>query len=327
MTRRCSVLVTCVFVASVITTVASGSAGLAAAQPPDADDPTLAQTIAPDQPLASGAVELSTGHIDLAPSFVAGTWKLMIHDPSAESSVWRQLTDVVLRIGDGGRAVVPDDDRYSFLGGPPGTPVWVMPQTENPSVVWLGWNTQDPAVMERIDRGVRLRLVGVDGPGKLSVYLQSGALSGPQVLWESDAEATEPLWVDVNTHTHANWVFSEPGVYLVRMEAEATLLDGTTVSDTGDVRFAVGDGTAFDEALGARFAGRELPVAEEPEGTGEAAHSVAAASAGRNDDAARVDGVPILVGAVAGVVCLVVGIGAWRSSRERRRALQNRMRT
>jgi surface-anchored protein len=193
--------------------------------------------------------------------------------------------------------------------------VWVVPQTENPGVVWLGWNTQDPAVMERIDRGVRLRLLGADGPGKLSVYLQSGDLSGPEVLWESDAEVTDPLWVDVNTHTHANWVFSAPGVYVVRLEATADLLDGSKVSDVADVRVAVGDATQIGEAAAvfevdeaassAPVDGDEASAAADPE-------SVVESSGGRT----------ALVAAVvvaAGVLAVSVAVGVARARAARRR--------
>jgi hypothetical protein len=36
---------------------------------------------------------------------------------------------------------VPDDPAYAFVGADPGTTVGVVPQTQNPEVVWLGWNT------------------------------------------------------------------------------------------------------------------------------------------------------------------------------------------
>ena len=51
------------------------------------------------------------------------------------------------------------------------TPVHVVPQTENREVVWIGWNTQDPGVMEAIARGVTMNLLGVQGPGSVVVYL------------------------------------------------------------------------------------------------------------------------------------------------------------
>jgi surface-anchored protein len=251
-----------VLVAVLIAGVASGPP-VAAAQE---EDPTLAQTIAPGLPVADGPVELANGHVDVGPRFVDGTWSLLVHDATTTSAVWRRPDDVVFRLGDGGRVPVPDDPQYRFVGVESGRPVWVVPQTENPAVVWLGWNTQDPEVMERIDRGVQLRLIGADGPGRVSVYLQAGTLAGPDVLWRSGDGPSAPLWVDVNSHTHANWVFTEPGAYVLRVEATADLVDGTRVSDVADLRVAVGDAVPAAEVRSAGYDGPDAPGVGGPGG-------------------------------------------------------------
>jgi surface-anchored protein len=175
----------------------------------------------------------------------------MARDDSAATPTWRNLDDTVLQIRDAALNPVPDDPNYAFLGVDPGTQVHVVPQTQNPAVVWVGWNTQDPEVMERVDRGATLSLLGVDGPGDLTMYLQSGNFGAPEILWDSTDDKAQPIWVDVNTHTHANWVFSEPGVYLVHVEVSADLIDGTEVSDSRSIRFAVGDAIRTDDAFAA----------------------------------------------------------------------------
>ncbi|XCB30255.1 TIGR03769 domain-containing protein [Arcanobacterium hippocoleae] len=55
--------------------------------------------------------------------------------------------------------------------------------------------------------------------------------------------------MELNTHTHANWVFTEPGVHLVRVTAQAQLKNGETVSDTKILRFAVSDTANAQQAL------------------------------------------------------------------------------
>jgi putative ABC transporter-associated repeat protein len=213
------------------------------AQPAPSDDPALRQQIDEDQPVGSERVVLADGHVDLGPAYVDGEWRFMVHDDSTDPSVWRDPRDAVLRIGDAALVEVPDDPTYDFLGAPAGQPVHVVSQTQQPGVVWVGWNTQHPQVMERIDRGVTMTMLGVDGPGRLSVYLQSGDFGPPEVLWSSAEPDPQPIWVDVNTHTHANWVFTEPGVYLVRVEVSAELPGGRTERALADLRFAVGDRT------------------------------------------------------------------------------------
>ncbi|MBM9463637.1 choice-of-anchor M domain-containing protein [Aeromicrobium sp. YIM 150415] len=278
------------------------------------DDPELEQRIDPDQDVATDEVALDAGHVDMGPRFSDGTWTLMVHDDTAvEGSVWRPLDRTVMRVLDAGQLTVPEDEAYSFLGVDPGAQVHVVPQTQNPEVVWLGWNTQDPQVMSRVDRGVTLTMGDVTGPGELLVYLQAGGFGDPDVLWDSREAPGQDLWVDVNTHTHANWVFTEPGVYLVELTATADLVDGDRVEDTRYVRFAVGDDTDVDEALAA-----------EPDET--TAHDTGGDEAQENSDPA----VPALLwwAALAVVVVLLLALAVVlsliRGRRAKRRALAGR---
>jgi surface-anchored protein len=213
------------------------------------DDPASGQVLDESQAVATDEVVISEGHADLGPHFVDGAWTLMVHDDTAEPSVWRHLDKTVMRVSDASILPVPDDPAYAFLGVDPGADVHVLPQTQAPGVTWMGWNTQDPAVMDSIDRGVTLGLGRVEGPGDLVVYLQSGSFEAPDPLWDSRTAESQPLWVDVNTHTHANWVFTRPGVYLVEAAATAELIDGSTVTDTRVIHFAVGDETNTGDAL------------------------------------------------------------------------------
>ncbi|MDG4793271.1 choice-of-anchor M domain-containing protein [Micromonospora sp. WMMD1082] len=218
---------------------------------PASPDPALDQSIAPDQPVAGEPAVLRAGHVDLGPRYVDDEWTLLIHDDAAEA-VWRDPDRTVLHVTDAAVQTVPEDPAYGFLGVPAGSPVHVVPQIQHPQVVWLGWNTQDPQVMRTIDRGVTLELAGVDGPGEVVMYVQAGTFSEPQVLWRSTEPPGQPMWVEVNTHTHANWVFTAPGVYLLAVRVSADLINGERASVTRHLRFAVGDATSTDEALAAR---------------------------------------------------------------------------
>ncbi|MCP2636510.1 choice-of-anchor M domain-containing protein [Microbacterium sp. HD4P20] len=291
------------------------------------DDEGLDQTLDADMAVVEGERVLDAGHVDMGPKFVDGRWTFLIHDDVAKAdanaaSVWRFPDQTVFHVLDAGQLTVPDDPAYEFVGAAPGETVWVVPQTQHPEVVWLGWNTQDPEVMQAIDRGVTLSLTGVQGPGIATTYLQSGSFGEPQVLFDSRVPDAQEAWVDVNTHTHANWVFTEPGVYLMRFQAEADLIDGTTVSDSQVLRFAVGSATDPAEALAAQWQGDE--------DTGGAADP--SPGAPESDDAAVAQGavevedplVPILLGAIgvvtAGLIAAVVVVVV-RGRRARRQAL------
>ncbi|MEU8664463.1 choice-of-anchor M domain-containing protein, partial [Actinoplanes philippinensis] len=216
---------------------------LATAPTPSGD---LGQSLDPAQSQATGRAVLDTGHVDIGPRLHDGTWTVQIHDDHAVPSVWREPADTVLRVRDTARQRVPDDPAYAFLGTPPGTDVHVVPQTERPGVVWIGWNTQDPGVLGAISRGVTMTLRGVQGPGAVTVFLQSGNLGAPQVLWSTAKPMPQPLWVETNTHTHANWVFARPGSYQLAVDISADLADGSTATASTVLRLAVGDTTEPD---------------------------------------------------------------------------------
>jgi surface-anchored protein len=308
MTRTTSVrrgLVAAVLAAStLLTSATSGSAA-------SGDDPGLSQRIAPDQVIADDEAVLDQGHVDIGPRYEDGTWTLMVHDDTRpEGSVWRRLDRTVLRVADAAVQQVPDDEAYAFLGVDPGTPVHVMPQTQDTEVVWVGWNTQDPEVMASVDRGATLSLTGVTGPGHVVVYLQDGGFGAPDVLWDSrKGGSDQSFFVDVNTHTHANWVFSEPGTYLVEVEASATLVDGSEVADSQVLRFAVGDDTDPQEAMTATAKTSSGAAATTPGGDPEA--SATGDDGGVN--VALVAGIAVAALVVAGLLVAVVVRG--RSAR------------
>jgi surface-anchored protein len=294
--------------AVLVVAVAVGVPGAARAQP--APDP-LDQTIPGGGPVVPGPAELTRGHVDVAPRFVEGRWSLFAYDGSTVPPTWRTLDDTVIRVGDAAVQTMPDDPAYSFVGAEPGQPVHVVPQVQAPEVVWLGWNTQEPEVMARISRGVTLTLLGVQGPGDLVVFLQAGNLGRPDVLWRSRAPQRQPLWVEVNTHTHANWAFTRPGVYLVQVEAAAELVDGRKVSETRTLRFAVGDAADAGEARRAPFTGAvaAAPVRPEPP----AADGDAAGGGGGTV-------LVVLLGLAAALLAGAVLVTTQRAARARRQA-------
>lgn len=278
------------------------------------EDPNLEQRIDAEQRIVTGRKVLSAGHVDVGPRFVDGTWTLMVHDDAVKAggkeSVWRHADKTVLQVTDDAVLQVPDDPAYAFLPSEPGADVHVVPQTQDPDVVWVGWNTQDPEVMDTIDRGVTMTLTDIQGPGDLVVYLQSGDFAEPKVLWDSTGES-KPVWVDVNTHTHANWVFSAPGVYLVQVKLSADLIDGSTVSDTRELRFAVGSGTSTDDAFAASWRGASAD--------GEGAPPAATPPA--TDDSSR-PAVTVAAAIGGGAIALAAGLVlvVMRGNRAKRRA-------
>ncbi|AZA10611.1 choice-of-anchor M domain-containing protein [Corynebacterium gerontici] len=178
------------------------------------------------------AVTLGEGHADFGPT-LEGSFALQLRDDTVTPPQWRNAEDVVFALGQASEQQLPEDKDFAFTGAKAGDTVWVIPQTQKAGVPWLGWNTQAPNIQEAVDRGVTFEYVGHQGPGDFSLFLQDGGLGGPEKLF---VEPGDTAWVDLGTHTHANWVFTQPGTHLVRIKVSAG-----NHQATADLRFAVGD--------------------------------------------------------------------------------------
>ena len=236
-------------------------------------DPDLAQSVAAHEEWSNEASEISVGHVDLGPRLIDGQWRAGLRHDAESGAVWRDPNQTVLRVSDAAIMTAPNSADYPFLADVAGKPVHVIPQTQNPSVVWLGWNTQDPAVTATIDRGLTMRVGPVSGPGRAWLFLQSGTFGKPLLLADSGA-APGDVWIDSGTHVHANWAFSAPGTYTATVTFLGTTTAGEAVSASTTLRFAVGDAASASEALA-----MAAPAAADSASTGSSASSSGAAPA------------------------------------------------
>lgn len=211
-------------------------------------DPDLAQSVAAHEEWSNEASEIAVGHVDLGPRLIDGQWRAGLRHDAESGAVWRDPNQTVLLVNDAAIMTAPDSADYPFLADVAGKPVYVVPQTQNPNVVWLGWNTQDPAVTATIDRGLTMRVGPVSGPGRAWLFLQSGTFGKPLLLADSGA-APGDVWIDSGTHVHANWAFSAPGTYTATVTFLGTTTTGEAVSASTTLRFAVGDAASASEAL------------------------------------------------------------------------------
>ena len=232
------------FIVSAFLVIAGAPSSFADPSP----DPDLAQSVAAHEEWSNEASEISVGHVDLGPRLIDGQWRAGLRHDAETGAVWRDPNQTVLRVNDAAIMTAPDSADYPFLADVAGKPVYVVPQTQNPGVVWLGWNTQDPAVTATIDRGLTMRVGPVSGPGRAWLFLQSGTFGKPLLLADSGA-APGDVWIDSGTHVHANWAFSAPGTYTATVTFLGTTTAGEAVSASTTLRFAVGDAASASEAL------------------------------------------------------------------------------
>ncbi|OKI71633.1 choice-of-anchor M domain-containing protein [Micromonospora sp. CB01531] len=190
---------------------------------------------------AQESVVLSAGHVDAVDvHYKDGQLGLKVHDDTVQPSVTRDPRDVTFQALPQAAVEVPDLPEYAFLG-PAGSTVWLLPMTQDPNLLWPGWNTTRlPSGVFRAEK-ISLSLLDVSGPGRVSVFM-TDPVGQPLIRFRSDDGLPDAIDVPVGTHAHANWVFGALGSYTLTFRADATLTDGRQVS-TGPVayQFVVGD--------------------------------------------------------------------------------------
>lgn len=217
-------------------------------------------------PTASAAdrVILDGGHIDVvAIGLEAGKLRMQVSDDSGDTVRELDPADVVIHALPAAETEIPDIPEYAFLG-PAGSTTWLLPEVQNPDVVWPGYNTYGIRPGQVRGDEVTLRLLDVRGPGSLSLFLSGPSgepimlattLRGTPYSVPTTVSAMSPPQptVPIDAHAHMNWAFSKPGSYDVTFQADAVRADGTAVS-TGPVRYRFVMG-ALPRPVSARTAG------------------------------------------------------------------------
>ena len=127
--------------------------------------------------------------------------------------------------------------------------------------------------------------------------------------------------------THTNWVFTAPGEYLLKVTASAELSDGSTVTDTRYLKFAVGDSASADAlyAMEAQARGSSNSASSASSDTSSSSASQASgsssAAAASDQSGFRAEFTISWSPIVAGIVVLA-GVGAFIVSRRRRSSAQ-----
>lgn len=157
---------------------------------------------------------LDHGHTDIfrVGSTDNGGLDLKLKEDVTGEGILHTPENVLLKIKDAALMDIPT--------GLPGAPRgYVLPLTQNPEVLWPGWETFD---VKRNDfSAVKINISNVKGPGQVNLFSQ-GSFGDLQSLLDGGSN-TLPGTITVHhpSHVHANWVFSKPGVYTMTVQAVA----------------------------------------------------------------------------------------------------------
>jgi surface-anchored protein len=197
---------------------------------------------------------LTVGHVDgFEVNFANGQWQMGTweRDTDTHYDVNTQGDSPVLFVGlPGSRTTQPAGDQWSFLGAGAGNTVWILPQFQDPTLLYLGTNDEgtDPndllsymATDPRLPQDVAVPWIQVSVVGFQALGNTHGDLSlfstdsfGNATVWvdTADTPPTNPseLWLIAGGHVHYNWGFTQRGYYALTVQASAFLPDGTPTS-------------------------------------------------------------------------------------------------
>ena len=138
---------------------------------------------------------------------------LQLKEDVTGSHVLHEAEDVLLRVKPEAEIDVP--------GGYPGAPRgFVLPVTQDPQLIWPGWDTNATTTSGYTD--VRINVNSVDGPGAVHLYTVANFGSVSPLLDGGSTQLPGTIHVPKPAHVHAQWVFSKPGIYKLNVSATAT---------------------------------------------------------------------------------------------------------
>jgi hypothetical protein len=188
---------------------------------------------------------LTTEHVDLGLEYSGGAWNVHIHDEDNDAEY--APADALLYVGVSGKTTRPAGSQFDFFGNNPGDDLWILPQTQNPSLLYLGLGAEetDPgtfatytetdtrlgsSVPARTGEWIKLTLTSLTGPGHMSIYTFDGF--GQPIVWWSSAQggitASDTFYTVAGGHNHFFYAFTAPGIYQAETVASAFFGPGAT---------------------------------------------------------------------------------------------------
>ena len=185
-----------------------------------------------------GAV-LKSGHADIGVNYEDDAWDLHIHqhEPDTEYEPDEALFYVgrnamLIRSGDAA------DNAYDFLGTSVGSTLFVLPEIENPNLLFLGIGGEELAEGVLEGNVATLRLAAVSGPGHFSIWQAGSTPTTPKLIMATSdgIDASDTFDIGAGSHAHANYAFTKQGFYEVTFVASGVDADGDA-TDSGQVTY------------------------------------------------------------------------------------------
>jgi surface-anchored protein len=192
---------------------------------------------------------LDLPHTDIRVNYGSGKWSTFVltdlpfgtpNQGGLNNPTQLDYDDALLLVNSQSHLILPgslNPVTFSFLGRGPGESIYLLPQSQNPNLLWPGFNTESLApgtFSSYLPTGdpratttavwLRCELVACRMPANavFSLY-QSG--SSPVVWWDTldgingsnetahGNNVSDTFWINSGTHAHMNWSFTHVGRY------------------------------------------------------------------------------------------------------------------
>lgn len=194
---------------------------------------------------------LDRGHVDIAVTREGDEFLTRLKDETAlvdKKIVERPLDDVVLAVHDNAlrsRPAALKGKDFDYLGK---EKFFLLPQTQEQSIIWPGYNTQALDYKHYNDGKVTLNIKPVEMPEGAQVGLFTaegfGKVFTPLI---NSAEGDYSIETTFASHTHTNWAFTKPGIYKLEVTYSATTREGKDISSAPQtLTVAAGDAAIKD---------------------------------------------------------------------------------
>lgn len=208
-----------------------------APEDPKPEDPADPKPENPAPPQEEERLILDHGHVDMfhVQQGEDGNPALFLTEDVTGSHVAHEPKNVELHVKSAAKTDIPE----KLPGAGEG---FLLPETQNPELLWPGWDTQ-PVAGTDLDKRIDLRFTDVSGPGKVFLWRTKGFGGVESALESGSTQLTsgEVIAQKSPAHSHANWVFSKPGVYTFTVEAVGTRDGSPVVSEAKTYTITVGD--------------------------------------------------------------------------------------
>ncbi|SDS15249.1 choice-of-anchor M domain-containing protein [Corynebacterium timonense] len=246
---------------------------------------------------------IERGHVDIAATGGKTDLGIVLKDDTNTTPgvKERRLDSVVLGVHNNARKERTDafKDPFFDIVDPKG-PFYLLPATQNPDIIWPGYNTQS------------IDYTGIDGTVDLHINIADGPKNGHVAMFHDELgsftpvlnTATDDTTINITyaTHVHTNWIFTQPGTYTLNIWYTARTKTGKDLtSEVQQATFAIGN-----DAVATAKDPRNCTTPTPPPNPGDD-HGTGPSTPGQSGD--QSSGSSLGAGATAGIAAAAV-IGA-----------------